>query len=83
MKMNFLLIVERAMQAGPKIDANANSICHARMTLSGIHDFNGLQSGFPIKITSGMTICESIKDFRCKNSWQLFWYTHHGGEEFR
>ena len=31
------------------------------MTLSGIHDFRWLQSGFPIKITSGMTICESIK----------------------
>jgi hypothetical protein len=41
-------------------DALANSICHARMTLSGIHDFNRLQSGFPIKIASGMTICETI-----------------------
>jgi len=30
------------------------------MTLSGIQDFNGLQSGFPIKIVSGMTICETI-----------------------
>jgi len=32
------------------------------MILSGIHDFNGLQSGFPIKIASGMIICENIKD---------------------
>jgi len=31
------------------------------MTVSGIHDFNELQSGFPIKIASGMTICESIE----------------------
>src|SRR6266567_386280 len=30
------------------------------MTLSGIQDFNGLQSGFPIKIASGMTIGETI-----------------------
>ncbi len=44
-----------------KIDDPANSICHARMTLSGIHDSDRLQSGFPIKIDSGMTICESIK----------------------
>jgi len=30
------------------------------MTLSGIHNFKELQPGFPIKIASGMTICESI-----------------------
>ncbi len=40
---------------------NANSICHARMTLSGIHYSDRLQSGFPIRIDSGMAICESIK----------------------
>jgi hypothetical protein len=38
------------------IDALANPICHARVTASGIHDFNELPSGFPIKITSGLTI---------------------------
>ena len=42
------------------LDALVNSICHARMTLSGIHDFKVIQTGFPIKFASGMTICESI-----------------------
>jgi TolA-binding protein len=42
------------------INSLANYICHARMTLSGIHDSSGFQSGFPIKIVSGMTICENI-----------------------
>jgi hypothetical protein len=43
-----------------KYDALENSICHTRVTVSGIHDFNEVQSGFPIKIASEMTICESI-----------------------
>jgi hypothetical protein len=30
------------------------------MILSGIHAFNSLQSGFPIKIASGMTFCEAV-----------------------
>jgi hypothetical protein len=30
------------------------------MILSGIHDFSGLQTGFPIGIASGMKICEGI-----------------------
>jgi len=34
------------------------------MTLSGIHDSDRLQSGFPIKIDSGMTMCESINNKR-------------------
>jgi len=41
-------------------DDLANSICHARMTSSGIHDSDRLQSGLPIKIDPGMTICESV-----------------------
>jgi hypothetical protein len=44
-----------------KIDALANSRCHPRMSLSGIHDFSNLQTGFPIRIASGMTNCEGIK----------------------
>ena len=32
------------------------------MTLSGIHDSDRLQSGFPIEVDSGMTIGESIKE---------------------
>jgi len=42
------------------IDALANSICHPRMLLSGIHDFGRLQAGFPLRITAGMTFCERI-----------------------
>ena len=32
------------------------------MTVSGIHDSDRLQSGFPIRIDSGMTICESVNN---------------------
>jgi hypothetical protein len=31
------------------------------MILSGIHDFNKLQAGFPFRIVEGMTSCETIK----------------------
>ena len=48
------------------IDALANSICHARVTVSGSHDFNELPSGFPIKIASGMTMCETISRWHSK-----------------
>jgi len=48
-------------RAFEKFDALANSNCHARMLLSGIHDFSRLQSGFPPKIIAGMTICDAIK----------------------
>jgi predicted RNase H-like HicB family nuclease len=41
-------------------DAFANSRCHPRMPLSGIHNFSNLQTGFPIRIASGMTNCERI-----------------------
>jgi hypothetical protein len=30
------------------------------MPLSGIHNFSNLQTGFPIRIASGMTNCERI-----------------------
>ena len=36
-------------------DALAKSVCHARMFLSGIHDFNELEPGFPLRISAGMT----------------------------
>jgi hypothetical protein len=41
-------------------DALANSICLPRMLQSGIHDSNRLQTGFPLRITAGMTFYESI-----------------------
>jgi CheY-like chemotaxis protein len=53
-----------------KKDALANSICHPRMPLSGIHDFNILQTGFPLRISAGMTICECIKK-HCKKGEDL------------
>jgi hypothetical protein len=31
------------------------------MILSGIHDFNDLEAGFPTKTASGMTFCEIIR----------------------
>jgi carboxyl-terminal processing protease len=31
------------------------------MVLSGIHDFNELEYGFPLRVTAGMTICKSIR----------------------
>jgi hypothetical protein len=40
--------------------ALASSICHARVTVSGIHGCNEKQLGFPIKIASKVTIYESI-----------------------
>jgi hypothetical protein len=30
------------------------------MPLSGIHDFNELKPGFPLRIAAGMTFCECI-----------------------
>jgi hypothetical protein len=39
-----------------KNDALANSNCHPRMLLSGIYDFNRLQTGFPLRIAAGMTL---------------------------
>lgn len=47
-------------------DALANSICHPRVLLSGIHDFHKLEPGFPIKNASGMTNCECIIDEKAK-----------------
>ena len=44
-----------------KCDALAISFCHTRMSLSGIHDFNESEPGFPLGIAAGMTICECIK----------------------
>jgi hypothetical protein len=41
-------------------DGLAISGRHARMILSGIHDFNDLEAGFPTKTASGMTFCENI-----------------------
>jgi hypothetical protein len=34
--------------------------CHARMSLSDIHDFNKLKPGFPLGIAAGMTFVEGI-----------------------
>src|SRR6266545_2272271 len=56
------------------IDALETSSCHARMTLSGIHFFNNLQAGFPIKIASGMTtwtpsIYWKKASYLCSKSW--------------
>jgi tetratricopeptide (TPR) repeat protein len=47
-----------------KITSNrgfCKSISHARMLLSGIHDFNSLQAGFPTKTASGMTKTDLCK----------------------
>jgi hypothetical protein len=35
--------------------ANCKTFCHARMLLSGIHDFRQLQAGFPPRSVAGMT----------------------------
>jgi hypothetical protein len=40
--------------------AGSFMINNETVTPPGIHDSNGLQAGFPIKIASGMTICESV-----------------------
>jgi len=34
---------------------NCKTFCHARMLLSGIHDFRQLQTGFPPRSVAGMT----------------------------
>jgi hypothetical protein len=44
-----------------KLDAFAISIRHARVILTGIHDFQDLQAGFPTKTDSGMIFRETLK----------------------
>jgi hypothetical protein len=46
----------------------AKSRHHARMILSGIHDFDDLEAGFPTKMASGMTFCEAINVDAVDNS---------------
>jgi hypothetical protein len=46
------------------------------MPLSGIHNFSNLQTGFPIRIASGMTNCERI--IYCVSAAYKKQYTKHG-----
>jgi hypothetical protein len=36
-------------------EGNCKTFCHARMLLSGIHDFKQLKAGFPPRSVAGMT----------------------------
>ena len=51
----------REVHAGrPVPDGLANSSCHPRAPLSGIHNFSQLKAGFPLKNSAGMTFRECI-----------------------